>query len=239
MRPKLKVLLGVCAGIVVVSVVVRAVVPVYRVAAQGRALAADLEERAARVSPQWRNDVERVLADDALWTVLAPPRTNDAAPYLATIVRRGAVEPSARPRPIPDRLDPSAEDFFLLAAEQSFDDVDTDWMASMPSYTHWDLESGPRGALPAEPLITLNDRPEFMRFLADGRVSLAQGLASGDVATASMGVRALARLLYSTEQLFAALIAASLLEADDEVRGIAAEIGSPVPGGRLESVPSW
>ncbi len=236
MRTRLKVILGVLAGLIIIGLLARAVVPVYRAAAQGRALAIELDARAARVSPQWRASVERVLADDALWAVIAPPRTHDAAPFMATIVRRGHSEPSRRPRPIPDRFEPMSEDFFMLAAEQSFDDVDTEWMASLPTYSHWDLESGPRGAQPKDPLITLNDGPELIRFVADGRVRLAQGLANNNVATASTEVRALARLLYSTETALGAMVAVNLLQADDEVRGIAAELGAPVPGGRLESI---
>jgi len=236
MSKRLQGMVGVVAALVVIVIMGRAIVPVYRAAARGRALAADIEARAARVSPAWRVAVERVLADDALWAVLAPPRTTDAAAHLATIVPRIGLVPTNVPPPIPERLDPRADGFFLHAAELSFDDVDTAWMASLPTFTHWDLEAGPRGALPDAPLVGLEDRPEVMRFLDDGRVRLAQGLANGDVATASAEVRALARLLFSTENMLDALIAVKLLEADDEVRGIAAEIGAPVPGARLASI---
>jgi hypothetical protein len=236
MRRHLRAIVVVVAALVVIVIMWRAIVPVYRAAARGRALAADIEARAARVSPDWRLAVGRVLADDALWAVLAPPRTTDAAPFLATIVQRIGIEPESAPPRVPERLAPRADDFFLLAAEQSFDDVDTGWMASLPTYTHWDLEDGPRGALPDAPLITLTDGPKIIRFLDDGRVRLAQGLANGDVARASEEVRALARLLYSTEDVLGAMIAVKLLEADDEVRGIAADTEAPVPGGRLASI---
>ncbi len=201
--------------------------PTLRTAERGRRERERAERAAAHVSPQWRADVDAVLADTALWAVLLPQGpARDAAPYLADRVswdRAPAAHPPKMPAATADAL--ARDNLFMHADEVPLTGLDTSWMRPLPRYTVWDLDaSPPRTAAPDDSLL-LAARPEVLPLLRWGRARLVQGLVRGDVQAASDEVRALARLLWSTDRALDDAVAARLIADDAAARAAGRRLG--------------
>jgi hypothetical protein len=235
------------AWIAVVVVVVAAVaVPLVDTGtkmAKVRARAVEVRksyEVSASVVAAWRQDVDLVHADAALWELLLAPRTADAGDAFGGRLRFWGQPPGRRllpplPVEVVDAL--GRDDLFLHADEFPETDVDLGWMAGLVAFTHYDLERSPVWqSQPGEPVVAL-PRPEVVELFRWARLRLVRGLLQDEMVEASKEVRALARLLWSMDALLPGVVAAEMLKSDHEARAVARKIGVRVEGPDLPSAP--
>jgi hypothetical protein len=175
-------------------------------------------------------------ADEARWVndpLFLATDGGDAAELMAEHVGwdapdAGLPAPRARvPAEVVQRFRESNDGGWVDLRDDVILNIDVQWFSKLPALGFWDTDRGleqvPFDAF-AEPV------PNFVSLLALAKVRFIQGFVRGDVLTAATEVRALTRLMMTTESLLGLMVGVGLLHIERRAHEAAVAQGLDVTG---------
>jgi hypothetical protein len=176
----------------------------------------------------------KIAADEALVAhldVFTPVDGPDAGPLLLKHVRFRDATTNTNSPEIPESLAKRLRtDWLTHIDDVDVGAIDLSWMASLPTYGFWDIESA-GSPLEHRPVAIFTEAmPDVVDVQDIARVRLLQGLKSSTTRTAAAEVRALARLALSSENLLGEMGGVSLLVMERKAFEEAARRGEDTTG---------
>ncbi len=179
----------------------------------------------------WRAFAPRIKADEAQWAthpLIAKVDGPDAAAFLAQHLRfAGGTWQASLPTPVVGNLTSWGAFWVDHVDDPSLSALDLRWMGQLESFGFWEFE-GPAGPYADQPWYASVPMQVFDVIELVAKARLLEGLRAGRAGDAAKDVRALARLLLTTEDFRTTWPAMKLLELERAAFDEALRRGQPV-----------